>query len=495
MIVTIDGPAGAGKSSVAQRLAYRVGFQFLDTGAMYRAVTLAAKRMGHDWNNDERLVSLATAQTITFQDHRTLLNGQDVSVEIRTNEISQLVRYAANNPGVRQWLVERQRALGRDTNLVTEGRDQGTVVFPQAELKIFLTASPEERARRRWLDLRQRGEEVDLADLLAQQHARDASDAAREVGPLKPAADALHLRTDGLTLADVELRLEQMVRRRQREIVTLESLVTNGNSAAVTQPAVKWAPAGQVSAEMKADALSTRRAFLWRLPKAELHVQLENTLSPELLRTERDFCKLASSYFERVAGQGVRHVDLYVDAHRHAACGVPFATVFYGVMAAIDRAQRTWGITTALVPCLQHHQPVESARKLMATWRPYRTRLAGVGLDLRDGGQQSSGFEDLLAAAQQLGFSLIQHTTADGPAHFVRQALSRMRPAVNREVLEDYDGCMVDHLWACQEQLGLTESQLVQLAKSSFSAAHVSELRRQQLCAEVDEYQRCFGGR
>ncbi|MFM7842774.1 MAG: (d)CMP kinase, partial [Planctomycetota bacterium] len=492
MIVTIDGPAGAGKSSVAQRLALRVGFQFLDTGAMYRAVTLAAKRAGHDWNNDEQLVKLTTAQTITFQDHRTLLNGQDVSAEIRVNEISQLVRYAANNLGVRNWLVERQRELGRDTNLVTEGRDQGTVVFPQAELKIFLTASPEERARRRWLDLRQRGEEVELAELLAQQHARDASDAAREVGPLKPAPDALHLLTDGLTLGEVELRLEQMVRRRQQEIVTLESLATGGDSVAAAQRVRKSATTAGGSARVNIDAQDARREFVWRLPKAELHVQLEKTMESELLlRTERDFCELAGRYFERVAGQGVRHVNLFFDAHRHAALGVSFATMFYGVTAAIDRAQRTWGITTALLPCLQIHLPVESVLQMMAAFRPYRAKLAGVGVDVRDGDELKSGFDELWAAAHQLRLNLVPHTTADGAASFVRQGLCSMHVAVvDPAVLADVGRFLVDHLWACEQQLGLTNLQLVELAKLSFAVSPLNESRQQQLWAEVDEYQR-----
>jgi cytidylate kinase len=214
MIITIDGPAGAGKSTVARSLARRLGFMFLDTGAMYRAVTLSAVRHGLDWNDADALVRLAGQVRIYLDDDSVWLDGEDVTDAIRTTQITSQVKYAANNPGVREQLVAQQRATVEGKSVVTEGRDQGTVVFPQAELKIFLTAGPEERARRRFLDLQARGEEITLEEVLAKQNARDASDAGRDVGPLVAAADAVHLVTDGHTLEQVIAEIEALARNR-----------------------------------------------------------------------------------------------------------------------------------------------------------------------------------------------------------------------------------------------------------------------------------------
>ena len=212
MIVAIDGPAGAGKSSAARALARRLGFRFLDTGAMYRAVALAALRRGLDWKNSEALAALARGLRMEVDERRVLLDGEDVTDAIRTSEVTAVTHYAANNQAVREHLVSLQRqAAGRD-NVVTEGRDQGTVAFPDAECKIFLTATPAERARRRLLDLEQRGETASFEDVLAQQNLRDERDAARQVGPLKPAADAIQVITDGLTPEEVVDRLEELVR-------------------------------------------------------------------------------------------------------------------------------------------------------------------------------------------------------------------------------------------------------------------------------------------
>lgn len=214
MIVTIDGPAGAGKSSAARALAARLGFRFLDTGAMYRAVALAGLRDGVDWNAPSALTDLARRVRIEPSDEAIFLDGQDVSAAIRTTEVTSLTRFAADNPDVRAHLVELQRRWAEHGDVVAEGRDQGTVVFPHAECKVFLTASPEERARRRQEDLRARGEEVPLAELVRQQAERDAGDAARAVGPLIRATDAVELLTDGLSPREVVDRLESFVRAR-----------------------------------------------------------------------------------------------------------------------------------------------------------------------------------------------------------------------------------------------------------------------------------------
>jgi len=215
MIVTIDGPAGAGKSTVARQLARRLNFRFLDTGAMYRAVAWTALERGLSWQDPAALVALAQQLTIELQGSRVLVDGDDVTDAIRTSAATAVTRYAANNPGVRAHLVELQRRAAGSDDIVTEGRDQGTVVFPDAECKIFLTASPAERARRRVADLASRGEELSLQEVLAQQTARDESDAARTVGPLRAADDAIEVCTDGLSAEQVVDRLEALVRERR----------------------------------------------------------------------------------------------------------------------------------------------------------------------------------------------------------------------------------------------------------------------------------------
>jgi cytidylate kinase len=212
MIVTIDGPAGAGKSSIARRLAERLSFQFLDTGAMYRAVTLAALRAGLGDGDAKQIAALAETLAIDLAHERTILNGEDVSAAIRTSDVSAAVYLAADNVDVRRRLVDLQRQIAGSRDTVTEGRDQGTVAFPEAECKIFLTASPEERARRRHAELAARGEMISLDAVLSQQQDRDQRDAARPVGALIKAADAVEVWTDGLSPDEVIERLEQIVR-------------------------------------------------------------------------------------------------------------------------------------------------------------------------------------------------------------------------------------------------------------------------------------------
>ena len=218
MIVTIDGPAGAGKSTVAKSLAERLGFRFLDTGAMYRAVTLATLRRGLAGKDAEGWAALARRVEIGFEGPRVLLDGEDVTAAIRTSQVTSHIRYAADNPQVREHLVKHQQKIGQTGDIVTEGRDQGTVAFPHAECKIFLTASPEERARRRVEDLRQRGETPSLAEVLAQQVARDQRDSSRAVGPLLKAPDAVEVVTDGLSIDEVVGRLVDIVRERKSRL-------------------------------------------------------------------------------------------------------------------------------------------------------------------------------------------------------------------------------------------------------------------------------------
>ncbi|MGA2060408.1 MAG: (d)CMP kinase [Thermoguttaceae bacterium] len=217
MIITIDGPAGAGKSSVARALARRLGFAFLDTGAMYRAVALAGKRKGLDWDQPGDLADLALRIDLNLEDDRIFLDGEDVSEEIRTSAVTAVTRYAADNQKVRRHLVDLQRAAAAGKNIVTEGRDQGTLAFPNAQCKIFLTASPRERAQRRLRDLTAKGEPVGIEQVLAAQARRDQEDSARALGPLVPAPDALQVSTDGLSLDQVVDKLEDIIRQKSNQ--------------------------------------------------------------------------------------------------------------------------------------------------------------------------------------------------------------------------------------------------------------------------------------
>ncbi len=214
MIVTIDGPAGAGKSSVARRLAQRLGFCFLDTGAMYRAIALAAMRENVDWHDQPAIAQLAGRVSLTFRENRVLLDDEDVTEAIRTSAVTGNTRHVADNPLARQQLVALQRRLACGVNVVTEGRDQGTVAFPQADCKFFLTASSEERARRRVRERQASGETVSLPQVLDEQNRRDHEDQSREVGRLVPAEDAMLVATDQLELDQVVDKLECLLRER-----------------------------------------------------------------------------------------------------------------------------------------------------------------------------------------------------------------------------------------------------------------------------------------
>jgi len=215
MIVTIDGPAAAGKSTVARALARRLGFRFLDTGAMYRAVALAGMRAGVDWARPEQLARLAEKLDLRLVGARILLDGEDVTEAVRTSQVTAVTRYAADNPAVRRRLVALQRALAGNEDIVTEGRDQGTVAFPHAECKVFLTASAEARAGRRLRELQSQGEEATLQQVLAAQNRRDREDAGRPTGPLRPARDAVEVCTDAMTVEQVVDRLASLVQQRR----------------------------------------------------------------------------------------------------------------------------------------------------------------------------------------------------------------------------------------------------------------------------------------
>jgi cytidylate kinase len=213
MIVTIDGPAGAGKSTAARALAQRLGFEFLDTGAMYRAVALAALRAGLDLHDHASLARLVAAVVIDLPPGRVLLDGEDVTAAIRTPEVTAATSPVADSRPVRQHLVGLQRAIAAGRDMVCEGRDQGTIVFPDAACKFFLKADPTERARRRQREMEARGQAVDFEAILRAQQERDRRDAARDLAPMVPADDAILLDSTELTLPQVVDLMESKVRR------------------------------------------------------------------------------------------------------------------------------------------------------------------------------------------------------------------------------------------------------------------------------------------
>jgi CMP/dCMP kinase len=206
-VVTIDGPAGAGKSTVARRLADRLGWRFLDTGAMYRAVTLAAVRGEVDLTNESALAGLVESLSVRLIGGRVMLGDEDITQLIRGVEVTQASKFVADSPSVRQRLVSWQRAIAAESNIVTEGRDQGTLVFPNAFRKFYLTASDLERARRRVAEYEARGEAASFESVLSAQRDRDARDAARVIAPLKPALDAVVIDTTHLSIEAVVDRM------------------------------------------------------------------------------------------------------------------------------------------------------------------------------------------------------------------------------------------------------------------------------------------------
>jgi cytidylate kinase len=217
-VVAIDGPAGAGKSTVAKGLAGRLGYTFLDTGALYRTVALAAKQRQIPWTDGLRLGDLARSLTIVFVKDGELIrvhaDGQDVTDGIRTPEISEGASRVSALPEVRAGLLDLQRRVATTANVVAEGRDVGTVVFPSAKAKFFLSANPETRAMRRTLELQAKGQSAVLAEVLADMRARDERDSGRAVAPLRRADDAVEIDTSVLTPEQVIDTMADIVRAR-----------------------------------------------------------------------------------------------------------------------------------------------------------------------------------------------------------------------------------------------------------------------------------------
>lgn len=216
-VITIDGPSGSGKGTVAGLLAKQLGWNLLDSGALYRLLAFAAGNHGVDLTNEESLKLLAAHLDVQFiasgngQGQRIVLEGEEVTDLIRNEQVGAGASQVASLPAVREALLQRQQAFQEMPGLIADGRDMGTVVFPDAALKIFLTASAEERARRRYLQLKAKGDDVNLASLLDEIQARDERDTQRAVAPLKPAADAI-------VLDSTELSIEKVLERILSEV-------------------------------------------------------------------------------------------------------------------------------------------------------------------------------------------------------------------------------------------------------------------------------------
>ncbi|MFZ3186686.1 MAG: (d)CMP kinase [Pseudomonas sp.] len=216
-VITIDGPSGSGKGTIAGLVARKLGWCLLDSGALYRLLAFAARNHGVDLTNEEALKLLAAHLDVQFvaagegHDQQIILEGEDVTQAIRNEQVGAGASQVAALPVVREALLQRQQAFREMPGLVADGRDMGTVVFPDAPLKIFLTASADERARRRYLQLKAKGDDVSLSSLLEEIRARDERDTQRAVAPLKPAADAIQLDS-------TELSIEQVLERILSEV-------------------------------------------------------------------------------------------------------------------------------------------------------------------------------------------------------------------------------------------------------------------------------------
>jgi cytidylate kinase len=219
LTIAIDGPSGAGKSTVARRLAHELGYTYIDTGAMYRAVAWLGLTAGVPLDDVDATVRLARETQIRFQNgadgsQHVLVGDEDITDAIRSPEVTRLSSPVSAIPEIRRILVAQQQAMGASGGVVMEGRDIGTVVFPNADVKVFLTASEEERARRRWLERTAKGEVMSVDQILLSQRERDVRDSSRSDSPLRPAPDSVTINSDNMTFEEVVTAILHLVRRR-----------------------------------------------------------------------------------------------------------------------------------------------------------------------------------------------------------------------------------------------------------------------------------------
>lgn len=222
MQVAIDGPASAGKSTVAKIVAKNLNFIYIDTGAMYRVCTWIAKQGNVDYGDETKILNLLDHAKIEFKntekEQKVLVNGEDVSLAIRTPEITEHVSQVSALKGIREKMVELQREMAGKNNVIMDGRDIGTTVLPNAEVKIFLIASVESRAKRRYLDFQEKGIHQDLKEIEHDIEERDYKDSHRKISPLKKAKDAIELDTTNLTIEEVVQAITQLIEKEQKNL-------------------------------------------------------------------------------------------------------------------------------------------------------------------------------------------------------------------------------------------------------------------------------------
>ena len=213
LVIAIDGPAGAGKSTISKLIAKNLGINYIDTGAMYRAITYKCIKEDIDVNDIQRVVDLCSRTDVDFVDNYIYLDGQRLKEEIRTLQVSSRLSDVAKIPQVREFLLEKQREIGKRSDVILDGRDVGTHIFPDAKYKFFLNASAQERGRRRYQELIDKGQSVVLEEIIEDIKKRDYIDSTREVAPLVKADDAIEVDTTSMTIDQVVTYISDMVRR------------------------------------------------------------------------------------------------------------------------------------------------------------------------------------------------------------------------------------------------------------------------------------------